>query len=50
MTARGYTPDRRCYMVFENGDKEEVNESRKAIDKIVIEVINQYLKQNLILN
>ena len=27
MTARGFTPDRRCYMIFDDGDREEINES-----------------------
>ena len=36
MTARGYTPDRRCYMVFEDGYKEEVNENiRNDYDSII---------------
>lgn len=29
MTARGYTPNRRCYMVFDNGDLDEVNENKQ---------------------
>ena len=38
MTARGYTPDRRCFMIFEDGYKEEINENRqKDFGSIIIE-------------
>lgn len=54
MTARGYTPDRRCYAVFEDGTKEEVNESKfpsgillineSHIRQIVRETLRRYLQ------
>ncbi len=48
MTARGYTPDRRCYMVFEDGFKEEVNEQiRRNIKNIIDEAIGRSLRMVL---
>ena len=54
MTARGYTPDRRCYAVFEDSTKEEVNESKfhsgtllineSHIRHIVRETLRRYLQ------
>ncbi len=54
MTARGYTPDRRCYIVFEDGSKEEINETKynssrllineSHIRKIVRETLRRYLQ------
>ena len=45
MTARGYTPDRRCWMVFEDGVREEVNESKKARKPNVIRLTKNELRQ-----
>ena len=46
MTARGYTPDRRCYIVFEDGFKEEVNEQRSiSLKKIIKESVNSILNE-----
>lgn len=48
MTARGYTPDRRCYMVFEDGYKEEVNESRSnKLERLINECVDIYLSKCL---
>ena len=45
MTARGYTPDRRCWMVFEDGKREEVNESKKVMKPNVIRLTETELRQ-----
>ena len=48
MTARGYTPNRRCYMVFEDGYKEEVNESRNTrLESIINECVDRCLRKYL---
>lgn len=45
MTARGYTPNRRCYMVFEDGYKEEVNESKYVeLKRFIDECVSNCLK------
>ena len=47
MTARGYTPNRKCYIIFENGYMEEVNEQKKvgAYNSIITDCINTSLKK-----
>ncbi len=46
MTARGYTPDRRCYMVFENGNLEEVNENKRyRIDSLINEIVQRCMSK-----
>lgn len=48
MTARGYIPDRRCWMVFDDGKREEVNESRKINKANVIRLTESDLKRIII--
>ena len=45
MTARGYTPDRRCWMIFEDGNREEVNETKKYKKSNTIRLTETKLRQ-----
>lgn len=45
MTARGYTPDRRCWMVFEDGNRIEVNEAKRIDKPNLIRLTESQLKQ-----
>lgn len=49
MTARGYTPDRMCYIVFEDGSKEEINEEKYNSEKLLINEshIRQMVRETL---
>lgn len=58
MTARGYTPDRRCYMIFDDGNIEEMNENvtsravtrRKLYESImrdVAKIVKRHLQKEL---
>lgn len=48
MTARGYTPNRRCYMIFEDGYKEEIDENKGIrLESIINECVNRCLKKYL---
>lgn len=45
MTARGYTPDRRCYMVYDDGSRTEVNETRNRTKSNITHLTETHLKQ-----
>ena len=45
MIARGYTPNRRCYAVYCNGKRKEVNESSIDCSKNKVMLTESYLKK-----
>lgn len=53
MTAIGYTPDRRCYKIFDDGQREEINEThnihlnRDALYERLMLSISKIVKREL---